>query len=121
MPFPRITLPSRPPNPLNSLRNIVKEGRQGVERAVAEIRSLANDLRGGIPQEPKKETETPQGSSRETATKTEEECPVCSELTNLKEYIGKRKVARALSELEKSGDKENVETIKKYIEGEDVV
>lgn len=109
---PRLKIP-RPPNPLQKLRNVVKEGRQGIEKARNEIRSIAEELRGGIvTQEAPKPAEAP---------KSDEECAVCSELTDLKEYIGKRKVQRALSELEKSADKESVETLKKYIEGEDVV
>jgi len=113
-PFPpRLKIPM-PPSPLEGLRNIVKQGRQEVEKVRNGIRSIAEDLHGGIiPRE------TPKKPSEEI--KGEEECPVCSELADLKEYVGKRKVQKALSELEKSGDKESVETVRKYVEGEDVV
>lgn len=111
--LPRLKLPPRPPrppSPVQKLRDIVKEGRHSIEKARDEIRSIAEEVRGGIiPQEPPPET------------KPEEECLPCAEMQNLKEYVARRKVERALSQLEKSGDKDSVETIKKYIEGEDVV
>jgi len=38
-----------PPNPLDSLRGIIREGRERIEKAGSDIRSLADELRTGLP------------------------------------------------------------------------
>lgn len=122
MPLPKILRPKFPPVPLKPLRNLIREGRQQVEKAGQEIRSIADDIRG-TPREVEHTPKTPaeieeKPSERE---KSEEEGPPAS-LDDLKAFLEKRKVGKALSQLEKEeGDKkENLETLRKYIEGEDI-
>lgn len=115
-PFPK--LPPVPPSPIKPLREIIRRSRQQVEKARDDIRSIADELKSTATGE---ESEEPPTS--ETKGEGEEEsCPVCSDLTDLKEFLGKRKVERALTQLEigEGNKKENLQTVRKYIGGEDI-
>lgn len=91
----------------NPLREVIEDAREVIKDVRTEISEVAGAIRVKPPEEkPKQESE---------------ECPVCSDLANLKEYLGKRKVQKALSQLEKGeGNKKSLETVKKYIEGEEI-
>lgn len=93
----------------NPVRGVIDDARQLIKAGKSEISEIASALRV-------------EGYEKPAETKEEESCPVCSSLTNLKEYLGRRKVEKALSELETGdeGKKKSVETVRKYIEGEDV-
>jgi len=91
-----------------------------VDKAAEQFDRAASRLETSQPKPP----ETAQQTQPPPApTQTEgESCPVCSGLTDLKEFLARRKVEKALTELETGqGDRaENVQTVKKYIEGEDI-
>ena len=70
-PFPK--LPPVPPSPIKPLRGILKRGRQQVEKARTDIRSIANDIRGSVTTEPTKETKP---ASDQVAEGTA--CELCS-------------------------------------------
>jgi len=53
-PFPN--LPPRPPSPIKPLRDIIKQGREQVGKAGEDIRSIADEIRGGTTVSPPKET-----------------------------------------------------------------
>lgn len=93
----------------NPVREVIEDAREVIKGVREEISDVASALRV-------EEHEKP------AEIKEEESCPTCSSLTDLKEFLGRRKVEKALSELERGvGDKEkSLETVKKYIEGEDV-
>lgn len=56
--LPKLPRPRRLPNPMEPFRDLVKEGREQVEKAKDEMRSIADDLRGTVAEAPK-ETKTP--------------------------------------------------------------
>lgn len=151
-------LPKRPnflpANPVKEAREVLRQTRQGVEKARDEIRSLADELKSttGVksPNRPylNKASETIeqvmtliQGkevseselrrlveqadvslSTAKEAGEVGEECKPCATLRSLKEYLGRRKVEKSLTELESGeGDREkNLERVRKYIEGDEV-
>jgi len=110
------SLPGLPPSPLEPVREIIKQGRQQLEKARDDIRSLAQEI-GSMTHAPE--------TTQTLPTENEEECPACSTLTNLREFLGRRRVKKALSELEASesneGKRKSLETVRKYVEGEDIV
>jgi hypothetical protein len=66
---------------------------------------------------------TPRADTKKQAPpKPAAECKPCQQMKELQEVVGRRKVKKALDDLKAGqGDKEtNVETLRKYVEGEDV-
>lgn len=51
-------LPPLPPSPIKPIRDILRQGRQQIEKARDNIRSIADDLRGGVTTEPTREIKT---------------------------------------------------------------
>lgn len=129
MPLPKPKLPNpfrefpKPPKlsqiilkKANPVREVIDNARQLIKVGKSEISEIASALRVEKPAE----TMTP---PTETEGKQEESagCAPCQEMHSLKEFLGKRKVKRALSELEKGeGSKKSLETVRQYIEGEEV-
>jgi len=56
-PFPK--LPSLPPSPIKPLREVLRQGRQQVEKAGGDIRSIAEDMRGTTMAAPQAAKEAP--------------------------------------------------------------
>jgi len=56
-PFPK--LPPLPPSPVEPMREILKQGRQQVEKAGEDIRSIADDIRGTAMTAPQAANKTP--------------------------------------------------------------
>ncbi len=48
MPLPKFPLPF-PPSPMDPLREIIREGRERIEKVGSDIRSLADELHSGLP------------------------------------------------------------------------
>lgn len=103
-------LPKLDKNPIRTVGNIIREVITGVEKAVSDIDSAVKGIDSEI-RSPIKEKEP---------EKKAEESPNY-DITTLKEYLEKKKVEKALSELEKGEGKEkNLDTVKKYIEGDEL-
>jgi hypothetical protein len=124
-----------PPNPV---REIVKDIRESVDSARTEVRAVADAFRI-IPRNPQpftaprntktgvESTQKPVSvtKSPENVTKTGENepgtCLPCESMRQLREAVGKRKVDKALKDLQSKGiEPESVEVLRKYIAGEDV-
>jgi len=76
-------LPPLPPSPIKPLRDILKQGRQQVEKARDNIRSIADDLRGSVTTEPTKEIKPVLTPSRESTVSHDRvaegtACELCS-------------------------------------------
>jgi hypothetical protein len=56
-PFPE--LPQLPPSPINPIRNIIKQSHEQIGKAGEDIRSIADDIRGGVITTPPSETKNP--------------------------------------------------------------
>jgi len=100
----------------NPVREVIDDARDLIRAGKEEISNIAGALRveGQVaPPEEGAETETKQN---------EEEGASPLQLSDLKGFLEKRKVEKALSQLEKDeGDKkENLEMVRKYVEGEDI-
>lgn len=117
--LPRISdhLPTTTP-----LQELFQDARTSIIEMRQEIRTVANVIKIGAPRSitkpaPERPTEGPQ-----TAPKPSTECKPCEAMKTLQEAVGRKKVQRALTNLKTGqGDKEkDVETIRKYVEGEDV-
>lgn len=65
----------------------------------------------GIIKGPSLEAESPE---------KEEECLPCKQMKDLKEKVARSKMDKALLELERTGDKQSVEIVRKWIEGQDI-
>lgn len=95
----------------NPVREVIDDARQLIKSGRDSISEVASVLRVEGQVAPKEEVEP---------EKEEESSPL--QLSDLKGFLEKRKVEKALSQLEKDeGDKKkNLETLRKYIEGEDI-
>jgi hypothetical protein len=105
---------------------ILQEGFQDLRTGIAEmrteIRTVANVIRIGAPRSMTKPgPESPQVAPKQP-TAEGKECAPCEAMRTLQEAVGRKKVQRALANLKTGqGDKEkDVETLRKYVEGEDV-
>lgn len=81
--LPRPPRPKRLPNPIEGLRGVVKEGREQLDTAVGDIRSLASDLRGMATEQPQTKPKTStkaQQGQEETSQRVKEgtACNLCS-------------------------------------------
>lgn len=56
-PFPE--LPKLPPSPIKPIRDIIKQGHEQIGKAEEDIRSIADDIRGGAITTPPSETKNP--------------------------------------------------------------
>jgi hypothetical protein len=90
--------------------------RTGIAEMRTEIRTVANVIKIGAPRSITKPAT--EGPAKGPAT----ECKPCEAMKTLQEAVGRKKVQRALANLKAGqGDKEkDVETLRKYVEGEDV-
>lgn len=102
----------------NPVREVIDDARELIRSGRDEIAGVASALRVEGQVAPPKPAE----EGAETETKQNEEEGATASLSDLKGFLEKRKVEKALSQLEKDeGDKkENLETVRKYIEGEDL-
>lgn len=77
MPLPKLPKIPMPPSPVQPLRDMVQGGREQIEKARDNIRSIADDIKGGTTPAPPRETEGPvsieHGAEKGTA------CITCSD------------------------------------------
>lgn len=116
--LPRISdhLPTTTP-----LQELFQDARTSIAEMRTEIRTVANVIKIGAP----RSITTPDTVKKQVAKAAEvkeKECAPCEAMKTLQEAVGRKKVQRALANLKAGqGDKEkDVETLRKYVEGEDV-
>jgi len=125
--LPRISehLPGTTP-----LQEVFRDARESIQEMRQEIRTVANVIRIGtprsmaapVPTQPEAVKAKADPLAAAGALPEAKECKPCVQMRELQEVIGRRKVKKALDNLKAGqGDKEkDVETLRKYVEGEDV-
>jgi len=56
---PKIPIPKLPPSPIEGLREVIKQGRQQIEQATSDIRSVTQEIQSGVIEPPKETKPAP--------------------------------------------------------------